>query len=108
MALQLRRAPDILASVAALPPGARPFTVGFAAETCDLERHARDKLVRKKLDLIAANQVGRGKGFDRDDNELLVLWSDGSERLALQDKHRLASALIDLIDRRMAANVEQA
>lgn len=106
MVLNLRRAPDILASVAALPPGARPFTVGFAAETCDLERHARDKLVRKKLDLIAANQVGRGKGFDRDDNELTVLWSDGSERLVLQDKQSLAAALVDLIDRRMAATAE--
>lgn len=106
MSLQLRRAPDILASVAALPPGARPFTVGFAAETCDLERHARDKLERKRLDLIAANQVGRGQGFDRDDNELLVLWRDGAERLALQDKQGLAAALVRLIDRRMGAAAE--
>ncbi|MFM7066449.1 MAG: bifunctional phosphopantothenoylcysteine decarboxylase/phosphopantothenate--cysteine ligase CoaBC, partial [Gammaproteobacteria bacterium] len=106
MSLQLRRAPDILASVAALPPGARPFTVGFAAETCDLERHARDKLERKRLDLIAANQVGRDQGFDRDDNELLVLWRDGAERLALQDKQGLAAALVRLIDRRMGAAAE--
>ena len=89
MELQLRRAPDILASVAALAVADRPFTVGFAAETCDVERHARDKLVRKNLDLIAANQVGGGKGFDRDENELLVLWADGGERLALQDKRQL-------------------
>lgn len=108
MSLQLRRAPDILASVAALPPGARPFTVGFAAETCDLERHARDKLERKRLDLIAANQVGRGQGFDRDDNELLVLWQGGAERLALQDKQGLAAALVRLIDRRMGATAGQA
>jgi phosphopantothenoylcysteine decarboxylase/phosphopantothenate--cysteine ligase len=101
MALQLRRAPDILASVAALAAADRPFTVGFAAETCEVERHARDKLVRKNLDLIAANQVGGGKGFDRDDNELLVLWADGGERLALQDKRQLADELIALIDRRM-------
>ena len=106
MVLNLRRAPDILASVAALPSGARPFTVGFAAETCDLERHARDKLARKRLDLIAANLVGRGKAFDRDDNELTVLWSDGGERLALQDKQSLAIALVELIDRRMAATAE--
>lgn len=101
MALQLRRAPDILASVAALPPADRPFSVGFAAETCEVERHARDKLVRKHLDLIAANQVGGGKGFDRDENELLVLWADGGERLALQDKRQLAAELVALIDRRM-------
>lgn len=103
MALQLRRAPDILASVAALPAADRPFSVGFAAETCEVERHARDKLVRKRLDLIAANQVGGGKGFDRDDNELLVLWAEGSERLALQDKRQLAAELVALIDRRLAA-----
>jgi len=101
MALQLRRAPDILASVAALAPADRPFSVGFAAETCEVERHARDKLVRKHLDLIAANQVGGGKGFDRDENELLVLWADGGERLALQDKRQLAAELVALIDRRM-------
>ena len=101
MELQLRRAPDILASVAALAVADRPFTVGFAAETCDVERHARDKLVRKNLDLIAANQVGGGKGFDRDENELLVLWAEGGERLALQDKRQLADELVALINRRM-------
>ena len=103
MALQLTRVPDILASVAALPLERRPFTVGFAAETCDLETHARDKLVRKQLDLIAANQVGSGKAFDRDDNELLVLWAGGGESLALQDKQTLATALVQLIDTRMQA-----
>jgi phosphopantothenoylcysteine decarboxylase/phosphopantothenate--cysteine ligase len=111
MALQLRRAPDILASVAALAPADRPFSVGFAAETCEVERHARDKLVRKRLDLIAANQVGGGKGFDRDDNELLVLWAEGSQRLALQDKRQLAAELVAIIDRRMqvaAADAVQA
>ena len=101
MELHLRRAPDILASVAALAAAERPFTVGFAAETCDVERHARDKLVRKNLDLIAANQVGGGKGFDRDDNELLVLWAEGGERLTLQDKRQLASELVGLINKRM-------
>ena len=45
--------------------------------------------------------VGGGKGFDRDENELLVLWAEGGERLALQDKRQLADELIALIDRRM-------
>lgn len=103
MELRLRRAPDILASVAALPAPARPFVVGFAAETCDVEANARDKLVRKRLDLIAANQVGSGRAFDTDDNELQVLWNGGAERLALQDKRTLAAALVALIDRRMQA-----
>jgi phosphopantothenoylcysteine decarboxylase / phosphopantothenate---cysteine ligase len=103
MELRLRRAPDILASVAALAAPARPFVVGFAAETCDVEANARDKLVRKRLDLIAANQVGAGRAFDTDDNELQVLWNGGAERLALQDKRTLAAALVALIDRRMQA-----
>ena len=71
--LELVRAPDILESVAA-QKGARPFVVGFAAETEDVEENARAKLADKRLDMIAANQVGDGLAFDRDDNSLLVLW----------------------------------
>jgi deoxyuridine 5'-triphosphate nucleotidohydrolase len=70
--LELTENPDIVADVAALKR--RPFVVGFAAETENLERHARGKLERKKLDLIAANRVGGGAGFDADDNELTLLW----------------------------------
>ena len=77
LSLELRPTPDILAEVAALEDP--PFTVGFAAETEDLERHARSKLERKRLDLIAGNRVGdsSGLGFDSDRNALLVLWPDG-------------------------------
>ena len=79
--LSLQKAPDILASVAALER--RPFTIGFAAETTDVEKHARDKLARKHLDLIAANEVGAERAFDREDNALLVLWPGGRRELAL-------------------------
>ena len=89
--------PDILAEVAALPK--RPFVVGFAAETHDVEIYARAKLERKKLDLIAANQVGVGLGFERDDNALLLLWPGGSEPLAQADKAALARALVARIAR---------
>lgn len=95
MALSLHRTPDILAEVAALPK--RPFTVGFAAETENLEAHAREKLVAKNLDLIAANQVGEGLGFDVDDNALLVLWAEGHLHLDRAPKRRLAENLISLI-----------
>ena len=90
--LSLVQNPDILAEVAGLQP--RLFVVGFAAETADLERHARDKLERKQLDLIAANEVGEGQGFERGDNALLLLWPTGREELARADKRVLARALV--------------
>jgi phosphopantothenoylcysteine decarboxylase/phosphopantothenate--cysteine ligase len=96
--LSLQRAPDILASLAALEP--RPFTVGFAAETTDVERHARDKLVRKHLDLIAANEVGVDLAFDREDNALLVLWPGGRRELALKSKAELAREFIAVVAER--------
>ena len=98
--IALTRAPDILASVAALHP--RPFVVGFAAETNDVERHARDKLARKNLDLIAANDVSEGRVFDRDDNALLVLWTGGRRELQQKNKGELAHELVALIAERYA------
>lgn len=100
--LSLHKAPDILASVAAL--SRRPFTVGFAAETNDVERHALDKLVRKRLDLIAANEVGADRAFDRDDNALLVLWHGGNRALALKSKCDLAREFIALVAERFDAS----
>jgi len=90
--LSLVQNPDIVAEVAALPR--RPFVVGFAAETEDVEAHARAKLERKRLDLVAANEVGEGMGFDREDNALLLLWPGGREALARAGKRELARALV--------------
>jgi len=95
MELSMTRAPDILATVAAASP--RPFVVGFAAETQDLEVNARKKLEQKRLDLIAANLVGSGVGFDCDENALLVLWADGRHQMPADTKTRLAERLVDLI-----------
>lgn len=95
LTLELVRAPDILAEVAALRP--RPFVVGFAAETEQLEAHARAKLERKALDLIAANLVGDQSGFDRDDNALLLLWPGGQATLAQDSKLALARQLVSHI-----------
>ena len=92
MTLELIRAPDILASVAALER--RPFVVGFAAETQDLEQNARAKLEGKRLDMIAANRVGDGVAFDRDDNALLLLWPGGREELPTCGKLELARQLV--------------
>src|SRR5688572_3088273 len=68
--VSMERTVDILAAVAALP--GRPFTVGFAAETNNVEEHALAKLKRKNLDLIAANEVGDAKCFEQDDNALTL------------------------------------
>ena len=83
---------DILAEVAALPSG--PFTVGFAAETQNLEEHARAKLVGKKLDMIVGNLVGKNLCFDQDENSVLMLWQGGSEQVERMPKAQLADRII--------------
>ena len=102
MTLELVPNPDILAAVAALEQ--RPFCVGFAAETTDLEKYALDKLERKKLDMIAANAVGEaGSGFNADSNQLEVFWRDGRESLARASKTEIARRLIELVAERYTA-----
>jgi phosphopantothenoylcysteine decarboxylase / phosphopantothenate---cysteine ligase len=100
--LALTKNADILATVRAQQPAL--FMVGFAAETEKLAEHARDKLQRKKLDLIAANWVGEGRAFDRDDNSLNVYWSDGERALGPAAKTEVARQLAALIAERYAAN----
>ena len=96
LTLKLERNPDILATVANSTP--RPFVVGFAAETEALEAHARDKLERKQLDMIAANDVSKKDiGFGSDYNTLQVFWSDGQQTLARARKTSIARQLIQLI-----------
>jgi len=101
LALTLHENPDILAEIGALKK--RPMLVGFAAETDNLEEYALGKLARKNLDLIAANRVDHGVGFDCADNELLLFWPGGSERLERDDKQALARRLIARISERYAA-----
>lgn len=102
LTLMMVRNPDILGDVAKLP--ARPFCVGFAAETHDLERYARQKLVRKNLDMIVANPVDNGRGFDRDENTLHVFWKDGDQEFATAPKTELARQLVALIAERHHAS----
>ena len=98
MTLTLVANTDILAAVSALEK--RPFCVGFAAETRDLKKYALDKLQRKKLDMIAANLVGDGSGFESDVNQLEVLWPGGGSAIASASKNEVAKQLIDLIGER--------
>jgi phosphopantothenoylcysteine decarboxylase/phosphopantothenate--cysteine ligase len=95
LSLDLVPNPDILADVAALPDA--PFCVGFAAETQDIERNARDKLRAKNIDMIAANAVGQQQGFDQQNNALHVLWKQGEQQLPLTGKARLARQLVAII-----------
>jgi phosphopantothenoylcysteine decarboxylase / phosphopantothenate---cysteine ligase len=97
--LDLEPAPDIIKSVADMAK--RPFVVGFAAETNDVEDNARSKLKRKKLDMIAANQVGEGIAFDCDDNALTVIWPGGKIEVARGPKIEVARQLIALIAQRL-------
>jgi phosphopantothenoylcysteine decarboxylase / phosphopantothenate---cysteine ligase len=97
--LDLEPAPDIIKSVADMAK--RPFVVGFAAETNDVEDNARGKLKRKKLDMIAANQVGEGIAFDCDDNALTVIWPGGQVQIARGPKIEVARQLIALIASRL-------
>jgi phosphopantothenoylcysteine decarboxylase/phosphopantothenate--cysteine ligase len=104
MQINLTRNPDIVSEVAHLEN--KPFTIGFAAETQNLAEHAHEKLERKNLDMIAANLVSDGIAFDKDSNELLVLWAGGKKNLAFASKDEIAGQLIDLITDRYLAHSE--
>lgn len=91
------RTADILADLGAHALRPRRL-VGFAAETGDLAGYARDKLVRKRLDVIAANRVGQpGSGFESEDNALTVYWPDGEQSLGPAPKPVIAEQLLDLV-----------
>ncbi|MGM0952910.1 MAG: bifunctional phosphopantothenoylcysteine decarboxylase/phosphopantothenate--cysteine ligase CoaBC [Pseudomonadota bacterium] len=96
MTLALVRNPDTLASVAGRPDA--PFTVGFAAETSDVERYATDKMQRKKLNMIVANDVSvPGLGFNSDQNAVTVFWPEGQESIGPDSKQAIAGRLVALI-----------
>lgn len=97
MQLTLERTADVLAEVAVHPRRPR-CVMGFAAETHDVEAYARGKLAAKKLDAIAANQVGvPGCGFDADENALTLYWNGGEQAFALGSKRAIAAGLVDWI-----------
>ncbi|GAA5645547.1 bifunctional phosphopantothenoylcysteine decarboxylase/phosphopantothenate--cysteine ligase CoaBC [Vibrio proteolyticus] len=104
MTLTLVKNPDIVASVAAMTE-LRPFTVGFAAETQDVEKYARSKLEKKNLDMICANDVSlEGQGFNSNDNAVTMLWKEGSEALPLASKQALAHAILLRIAHQLTGN----
>ncbi len=100
-ALQLEPTTDILAHVASL--ARPPFTVGFAAETERVLEYAAGKLEHKRLDMVAANQVGPGIGFESDDNALEVIWAGGAVSLPQSSKRQLARRLMQVVAERYNA-----
>lgn len=97
MTIHMVKNPDIVAAVANLKEN-RPFTVGFAAETQDVETYARSKLSRKNLDMICANDVSLpGQGFNSNDNALHLFWQGGEKALPLASKLELGQEIIKQI-----------
>lgn len=95
--LKMVKNPDIVAGVAHMSQG-RPYVVGFAAETQNVEEYAQQKRVRKNLDLICANNVSiAGQGFNSDNNALHLFWQEGDKVLPLSDKSLLGQQLLDEI-----------
>jgi phosphopantothenoylcysteine decarboxylase/phosphopantothenate--cysteine ligase len=93
--------PDIIASVSALKTD-RPFTVGFAAETQNVEPYALSKLERKNLDMICANDVSvSGQGFNSSENALTLYWKDGSKNLPLDSKLALSREVLVAVSERL-------
>jgi phosphopantothenoylcysteine decarboxylase / phosphopantothenate---cysteine ligase len=101
-ALTLVENPDILGTVAQLPPGQRPWCVGFAAESHSVVAHARAKLHRKGVPLVVGN-IGPAT-FGRDDNTLVLVDAAGETELPRASKTQLARALVQHIAQRLAAD----
>ena len=99
LVLNLAINPDILTTVAT--SGKALYVVGFAAETNDVLKHAEEKLIAKKVDMMVANQVGGGLGFDSDCNQVTVLTKDSQIELALANKITLAGEIIAILASRL-------
>jgi phosphopantothenoylcysteine decarboxylase/phosphopantothenate--cysteine ligase len=102
LTLTLQRTKDILGDLGAMRAGLggeRPILVGFAAETQDLLPRAREKRLRKKVDLIVANDVSQpDQGFDTDTNAVTIVGDDGEEAVRLQSKAAVAAIILDRIE----------
>jgi phosphopantothenoylcysteine decarboxylase/phosphopantothenate--cysteine ligase len=103
--ISLVKNPDIVKYVATLAQtnNRKPFTIAFAAETNDLEKNAKRKLISKSVDLIAANKVGFTKngdqvGFNQEKNELLLFWKDGNKKIKFASKRKIANQLLEQIN----------
>jgi phosphopantothenoylcysteine decarboxylase/phosphopantothenate--cysteine ligase len=103
LTLTLERTRDILADLGALRAskgGAMPVLVGFAAETDDVVRKARDKRTRKGVDAIVANDVSQSdRGFEVDTNAVTIVTAGGEDVVPLQTKDKVAAVILDSAER---------
>jgi len=101
MIIKLVKNPDIVATIAQHPE--RPFTVGFAAETQDVDMYANKKLVKKNLDMIVANDVSNTNiGFNSDNNAATIFWPEGQRQLDLMTKNQMAKEILGAIKARLS------
>jgi phosphopantothenoylcysteine decarboxylase/phosphopantothenate--cysteine ligase len=111
LTLTLARTRDILADLGSLPQrrnGEGPLLVGFAAETHDMVHHAREKLTRKGVDLIVANDVSKpGVGFESHNNEVTFVTADQAEDVPRQSKTAIASRILDRVERLLAERAQR-
>jgi len=101
LTLTLQRTPDVLAELARLPSrsSGRPLLVGFAAETGDAAAKAREKRLRKGIDLIVANDVSQpDAGFEVETNAVTIIGADGEQTLPVRSKDRVAAAVLDRVE----------
>ena len=112
LTLTLVRTKDILADLGSMRSGLgamRPVLVGFAAETDDLIRKAREKRARKRVDLIVANDVSQAdRGFDADTNAVTLVGEDGEESVPLQRKELVAAVILDRVEQVLRARASTA
>jgi phosphopantothenoylcysteine decarboxylase/phosphopantothenate--cysteine ligase len=107
----LKRTPDILGDLGRLrsTTGNGPVLVGFAAETQHVLASASAKREAKHVDLIVANDVSKpGVGFDAETNEVTIVGPDGAEALPLQSKSRVASAILDRVEKLLTSQTTKA
>ena len=98
--LELVENPDVIAEVAKRAD--KPFTIGFAAETEQVEAYARKKLIDKKLDMIVANNVSNTDiGFNSDVNAITVYFQDRAIDLPKMSKRILSEHLVELISQQL-------
>jgi len=107
LTVRLTRTRDVLAELGTMRAGlgaAGPVLVGFAAETDDVLRRAREKRAAKQVDLIVANDVSRSdRGFETETNAVTLVSAEGEEQVPLQSKDRVAGAILDRVERLVRA-----
>jgi phosphopantothenoylcysteine decarboxylase/phosphopantothenate--cysteine ligase len=112
LTLTLQRTRDILADLGSMRAGLasnRPVLVGFAAETEDVVRRAADKRLRKRVDLIVANDVSLAdRGFDAEMNAVTIVSAGGEQIVPLQSKRAVAAVILDRVERLLQPDAQLA